>query len=200
MTTFFLIRHGMCEPVGHSLAGRAPGVSLNAIGHAQVDALVKRMAGIPLDAVYSSPLERARETAAPLAIAAGVEVELVEAVTEIDFGDWTGRTFAELAGDLLWVRFNSVRSMARVPHGELMLEVQARTITALEDMRRAHPDGACAVVSHGDVIRSAVAHFAGIPLDLFQRLEISPASVSVVRATHSEVSIRCVNETGVPMV
>jgi probable phosphoglycerate mutase len=193
VTTFLLVRHAMCDPVGRSLAGRAEGVHLNEVGRAQADRLATRLAGVALDAVYSSPRERALETAEPLARSLGLRPCAVEALDELDFGRWTSRTFRELDGDADWERFNHLRSVARIPGGEQMLEVQARVVAVMETMRRAHPEGRCAIVSHGDVIRGTVAHFAGIPLDLMKRLEIAPASVSVLRVTDVEVEIHGVN-------
>jgi probable phosphoglycerate mutase len=193
MTIYLLVRHGMCDPLGTSIAGRAAGVHLNALGRSQAQRLVQRLTAVPLDAVYSSPLERAVETAEPIAQRRGLELRLLDALGEIDFGTWTGSTLAHLAGDADWHRFNTLRSITRIPNGELMLEVQARALGALEAIRREHPEGRCAVVSHGDVIRGTIAHFAGIPLDLMQRLEIAPASVSVLRVTEKEVAIHGIN-------
>jgi probable phosphoglycerate mutase len=153
---------------------------------------------VTLDAVYSSPRERAVETAEPLAQYHGLRPCVVDALDDVDFGRWTGRTLHELDGEAQWARFNSLRSVARIPGGEQMLDVQARAISALETMRRAHPGGRCAVVSHADVIRGTVAHVAGIPLDLMWRLEIAPASLSVLRITEGDVGIHGVNLSDEP--
>jgi probable phosphomutase (TIGR03848 family) len=193
MITLLLVRHAMCDPVGRLLAGRAPGVHLNAEGRAQAERLAERLGGLELDGIYTSPLERALETAEPIARRTGCSVEPLAAFTELEFGAWTGCTLAELDGDPVWRRFNAQRSVARPPGGESMLEVQARAVAGLEALRRRHPDGRALVVSHGDVIRSVVAHLAGIPLDLFQRLEISPASVTVVELGEEQVLVRGVN-------
>jgi broad specificity phosphatase PhoE len=198
MTTFLLIRHAMCDPVGRSIAGRTHGIHLNDAGRAQAERLAARLAGVALDAVYSSPRERAIETAEPITRSRACRAVVVDALDEIDFGRWTGNTLRELDDDDEWARFNSLRSVARIPGGEQMLDVQARSLSALEVMRRAHPDGRCAVVSHGDVIRGTVAHFAGIPVDLMMRLEIAPASVSVLRITEREVGIHGVNLSDEP--
>jgi probable phosphomutase (TIGR03848 family) len=181
MTTIFLIRHGETDAVGKTLAGWLPGVHLNQAGIAQAERLAERLPAARIAAIYSSPLERAIETAQPLAGKLGIEPIRREALGEIRFGDWTGREIQELEGDPEWQRFNSFRSSTRAPGGELILEVQVRIVTELTELRRRHPDEAVAVVSHGDVIRAAVAHYAGIPLDLFQRFEISPGSVSILR-------------------
>jgi broad specificity phosphatase PhoE len=198
VTTFLLIRHAMCDPVGRSIAGRTRGIHLNDAGRAQAARLVERLAGVALDAVYSSPRERALETAEPLARDRRLRPCVADAFDEIDFGAWTGNTLADLEGAEEWVRFNRLRSIARIPGGEQMLEVQSRAVGALEAMRRAHPRGRCAVVSHGDVIRGTVGHFMGIPLDLMQRLDIAPASLSVLHITDGEVGIHGVNITDEP--
>lgn len=195
MTTFLLVRHALCDPVGQSIAGRSPGVHLNEAGRVQAARLAERLSEFPIEAVFSAPLERARETAAPLADRLGVSVRAIDALNEIDFGEWTGCALGELSGQPTWTRFNTLRSVTRVPGGESMLEVQARAVSAVEEIRRMVPEGQCAIVSHGDVIRSLVAHCAGIPLDLMLRLEISPASVSVLRITDHEISVRAVNVT-----
>ncbi|HKO15346.1 MAG TPA: histidine phosphatase family protein [Gemmatimonadaceae bacterium] len=195
MTTFLLVRHALCDPVGRSIAGRAAGVHLNEPGRAQAERLAARLAAVRVDAIFSAPLERARETAAPLARQLGLEVRVVDALGEIDFGEWTGCELPALSGQPPWTRFNTLRSIARIPAGESMLEVQARALAAVEDLRAALPEGQCVIVSHGDVIRGLIAHCAGIPLDLVLRLEISPASVSVIRITEHEISVRAVNVT-----
>lgn len=195
MTTFFLIRHGACDPVGKSLAGWMPGVHLNDTGRAQATRLAARLAHVPFDAICSSPLERARETAEPLADQRGLGVQVVEAFGEMRFGEWTGSTLSALAPQPLWRRFNTLRSIARAPGGETMLEVQARVLGELERLCELHADGVCAVFSHGDVIRATVAHYAGVPLDLFHRIEISPASVSVIRVREWGPEILHVNDT-----
>lgn len=149
-----------------------------------------------LTAVYSSPLERAMETAAPIALLAGLPVRTSEAFAEIQFGEWTGRTLDELSNISEWRRFNTQRSVMRIPGGELMLEVQARVLTEMETMRARHPDGYVAIVSHMDVIKAAIAHFAGIHLDLLFRFEIAPASVSVVEMNEYGPRIVSLNDMG----
>jgi probable phosphomutase (TIGR03848 family) len=181
MTTFLLIRHGTCDSVGRSIAGRAPGVHLNGAGRAQVAALADRLAALPIAAIYSSPLERACETAAPLAARHGKAVTILPELTELDFGEWTGRTLAELDTAEGWRAFNTFRSGTRIPSGELMTEVQARAVGALERLTQTHGDATVAIVTHGDVIRAVLTYFLGMPLDLLQRIEIDPAAVSIVR-------------------
>lgn len=197
MTVYFLIRHAATDMVGRAIAGWLPGIHLNPEGRAQAAALAERLAGVPLAAIYSSPLERAQETAAPLARLLRVGVETRERLGEIRFGDWTGRSFRDLADDPLWRRFNSDRGNTRAPGGELMLETQSRVVVELEWVRGRRPNEAVAVISHGDVIKAALAHYSGVHLDLFQRIEIAPASVSIVSVDESGPRILRVNDTGV---
>jgi probable phosphoglycerate mutase len=191
-----LIRHAHHDYIGRAIAGWLPGVSLSRQGRIEAAALADRLADARIVAIYSSPLERALETASPLAERLGLRIEIRPALGEVRFGDWTGRTMAELDADPAWQRFNNYRSGTRAPNGEWMLEAQARMTGELERIRRDHPNNAVAVVSHGDVIRAAVMHYAGIPLDLFQRIEIHPASVSVIELDENGPRILKLNETG----
>ena len=194
--TLFLIRHGQTDWIAKGVAGRLPGVHLNEEGHLQAGRLAARLKALPITAIYSSPLERTRETAAPLAEALGLEVRPCEEATELDFGGWQGARIPELDADPRWRAFNTLRSMTRAPGGELMPEVQTRIVAAIARIRDAHPGGVVALFSHGDVIRSAVAYFAGVPLDLFQRIEIRPASITSLRFNEWGVLILGVNDTG----
>jgi probable phosphoglycerate mutase len=194
--TLFLIRHGQTDWIAKGVAGRLPGVHLNDEGRLQAGRLAARLKALPITAVYSSPLERTRETAAPLAEALGLEVRPCDEAIELDFGGWQGARIPELDADPRWRAFNTLRSMTRAPDGELMPEVQTRIVAAIGRIRDAHRDGVVALFSHGDVIRSAVAYFAGVPLDLFQRIEIRPASITSLRFTEWGVLILGVNDTG----
>lgn len=195
-TTILLVRHGLNDYVGRALAGRSPGVHLNDEGRAQAARLAARLASLPIAAVYSSPLERAVETARPIAAARSLELRLSEAAMEIDFGEWTGRTIAELETDPLWKRFNTERSTTRAPGGELMAEAQERMVAAIEELRAAHPGTSIVLVSHADVIRAALAHYARVPLDAVGRFEIRPASVTALRLWDDWTLVLCVNENG----
>jgi probable phosphomutase (TIGR03848 family) len=182
MTTFLLIRHALCDPVGRSIAGRQPGVCLNAAGKRQAQRLAERLSGVSLAALYSSPLERAVETARYIGERQGLPVQTADGLNEIDFGEWTGRSLVELEPQPDWRRFNSFRSGSRIPGGENMPEVLGRVVREIDRLRQAYPDPATiiGIVSHGDVLRILLAHALGISLDLMQRLELSPASVSIV--------------------
>lgn len=200
MTRFLLVRHALVDASGTRLAGRIAGVHLNDQGRIQAQALAERLAGSPIAAVYSSPLERTIETAEPIASLLGLEAIAREDFLEIEFGAWTDRAIAGIAGQPEFRRFNSFRSCTPVPGGEFMLQAQARMIVGLDMLRVRHPRESVVVVSHGDMIKAAVAHYAGIPLDLFQRIEISPASISVVEIGDTDVRILAVNDTGGPAI
>lgn len=169
-----LIRHAHHDYIGKAIAGWLPGVSLSEFGRRQAAALPKRLDRAQISAIYSSPLERALETAAPLAAALGLEVEIRDGLREMNFGEFTGQTMVELDRTPVWHRFNLSRSNTRAPGGELMLETQARMVAELERIRYENHGGVAAVFSHGEAIRAAVMHYAGIPLDLYERIEIYP--------------------------
>jgi probable phosphoglycerate mutase len=194
MTTFLLVRHASCDPVGVALAGRAPGVSLNEEGRRQAARLAVALGERrDIAAVYSSPIERAWETARAIADALGLAVDVAPALTEIDFGAWTGKTFEMLDDDPAWRRFNSYRSGTRAPGGEHMLEVQARAVAEIARLGVRHEGRTVVIVTHGDVVRAIVAYYAGIPLDLLQRVEIDPASVSTLELTEDSARILQLN-------
>jgi probable phosphomutase (TIGR03848 family) len=192
-TNLLLIRHGLNDWVGKRLAGWIPGVHLNDQGHAQAAALARRLAEIPLAAIYSSPLERTMETAQPLAKAHGLPIQVREGLGEARCGDWTGRELKELKDEELWPVIQVYPGGARFPGGESLSEVQARMVVELDAIRDAHPGQTVAVVSHSDPIKLAVAHYAGLALDLFQRLTISPASVSAFAFTRFGPRLLCLN-------
>jgi probable phosphomutase (TIGR03848 family) len=181
MTTFLLIRHGMTDAVGKTITGRLPGVHLNEAGQKQADDLPSRLKRWKIDAIYSSPLERALETAAPAARKLGLKVMMSEALSEVDFGEWSGRSLVELDQLPEWRLYNTFRSGTRAPGGELATEVQTRMVEQLTRYSRQHPDQIVAVFSHADAIRIALVHFLGMPIDLMHRIEIRPASISAVR-------------------
>jgi probable phosphomutase (TIGR03848 family) len=192
-----LIRHGMNDwVVDKRLAGWTPEVHLNDEGQAQVTALVERLAEVPLAAIYSSPLERTMETAGPLAKAHGLEVQVRDDLGETHIGEWTGRSLESLKEEELWPVVQVYPSGARFPAGESMREVQARMVAEIDAIREAHPEQTVAVVSHSDPIKMAVAFYAGIPLDLFQRLAISPASVTAFTFTPFGPHLVCLNHAG----
>ncbi|HEV2557565.1 MAG TPA: histidine phosphatase family protein [Microvirga sp.] len=179
-TTFHLVRHAAHDRVGSVLCGRMPGVHLGEVGREQARRLARRFANENVASVQTSPLERARETAEPIAAATGAAVAVNEGILEIEFGEWTGRTFETLGGDARWAAWNGARAVNRPPGGEAMLEVQARVIAALEALRAAYPDRTLVVVSHADVIKAALLYHLGLPVDAYGRFDIDPASVSTL--------------------
>ncbi len=196
MTTFYLIRHAANDWLGNAIAGwTAGGVSLNTEGRGQAERLAGRLARRGIAHIYSSPLERARETAAPIAAALGLEVAVNEALGEVRFGDWSGKRLDVLERDRGWRLFNSYRSGTRPPGGELAVETQGRVVAELESLRARHPDETVAVVSHADTIRAALAYYLGIPIDLYQRMECLPASFSVLRLSDEGPVVASLNQT-----
>lgn len=198
MTTFLLIRHGTHSLLSRTLVGRTPGVSLSDEGRTQAEQLAERIvaAGISVGAIYSSPMERATETAEPLSRRLGLPVQITDEFNELDFGDWTGLDFDALHSRPEWQSFNSFRSGARIPNGELMLEAQVRAVVGLGKLHLRHGEQTVAVVSHGDVIRAVLNYYLGAPLDLFRRLEISPGSISTLALHSWGPQVLRVNDTG----
>ncbi|MFL5334601.1 MAG: histidine phosphatase family protein [Geminicoccaceae bacterium] len=174
MTSFYLVRHGAHVLQDQVLVGRSPGIELSDAGRRQVEALARYFRTIPLDVVRSGPLHRARTTADALT----AEVEVDDAMDEIDYGEWTGRDPAELGADPAWRAWNAQRGAARVPAGESMQEVQNRAVGAVQRLRRELRDAKVALVTHGDVLRAILVFYLGMPLDLLGRLTVDPGSVS----------------------
>ncbi|MBW3553467.1 MAG: histidine phosphatase family protein [Gemmatimonadetes bacterium] len=180
MTRLLLVRHAAADHVGRTLAGRTAGLHLNEAGIAQARRLAEVLARTPLAAVYTSPLERCRETAGVVAGRQGIEPRISEAFHEVDFGGWTGLSMRELEGRADWREWNEARSAARPPGGESMAEVVERALGGVADAAARHQRERVAVISHCDVIRPLLAHYLGFSIDRFFRLEIDPASVSAV--------------------
>jgi len=197
LTEFLLIRHAVNDFVKTGrLAGWTPDVHLNAEGRAQAAALGERLAQTPLDAAYSSPLERCVETAqAVLAHHPQLKLVLAEAIGEVRYGRWQGASLSELAKRKLWRVVQLNPSRARFPEGESLRAAQMRAVDALEQLAEQHPRQRVAVFSHSDVIKLILAHYLGMHIDLFQRIEISPASISIIRLGFLRPSIVQVNET-----
>jgi probable phosphoglycerate mutase len=197
LTLLLLIRHAVTDLTGKRLYGRSEGIGLSEAGREQAAALAGRVSEVPLDALYSSPLQRCLETARPISEASGVGVETLEGVLEIDYGEWTGRPFTSLRNTRLWKELHGATPSApRFPGGETLAEAQRRAVTAIDSVVQAHPKRIVAVVAHGDVIALVLAHYAGIHVDLFQRLEVSPASVTAIALGEGAPRIRRVNDTG----
>jgi broad specificity phosphatase PhoE len=195
MTCAFLVRHGANDLIGRAIAGRQPGVSLNVEGRAQAERLRRRFQHEAIRAIHCSPQDRARETAEPIADHLGLDIEIVPALDEIDFGEWTGLPLNELAERLDWRRWNAVRSNSRAPGGETMLEVQTRVVGHIEKLVQLGSNGSYLLVGHADPMKSALLYYLGAPIDFVRRLEISPASISAVELGGHEPRLLFINET-----
>jgi broad specificity phosphatase PhoE len=196
MAVILLIRHGETDQAGVRLSGRLPEVHLNSTGTRQAERLAAELALMEVEQIYSSPLERARETAAPSAQRLSLPVLVEDKFNEMDFGQWTGCSFAELAARPQWRQFNLLRSTTRIPGGELMAEVQIRMVAGLLEIAGRSPEAVIAVFSHCDPIRAALAFFTGMAIDFFQRLVISPGSISLVKLNEYETRVAVINHTG----
>ncbi|MGH2793226.1 MAG: MSMEG_4193 family putative phosphomutase [Actinomycetota bacterium] len=192
----FLIRHGLTSHTNERLSGWLPGISLTDEGRAQAATVAQRMRAVKLDAIYASPLERCMETARPLASSKKLRIRVRDGLGEVRYGDWEGKKLRTLAKTKLWRRVMASPSRARFPNGETIAETQARAVAAIEDIRERHPRGTVAVVTHADVIRVLVAYYAGIHLDLYQRLVIAPVSVSILWVGEGTPRVLAVNDTG----
>jgi probable phosphoglycerate mutase len=193
VTIFYLVRHGEPSVFGR-INGRLAGVGLSAKGCAEIGAVAERLAGEGIEAIYASPLDRTRETAEILASRLGLPVALRDDLIELDFGDWTGLTFDQVKTDKRWLPWQNCRSVAAIPGGESWRQVQDRAVGALFALRRAHPEGAVALASHGDVIRAVLLFALGMPLDLYARLEIGLGSTSTIRLEDDHIRVSAINE------
>jgi probable phosphomutase (TIGR03848 family) len=200
--TVILLRHAHSVSNGaHTLAGRTPGVDLDDRGREQVAALVGRVGTLPVRALVRSPLLRCERTLEPLAAALGLDPLVDERLTEVDYGEWTGRKIADLVKEPLWALVQTQPGAAVFPGGEGLAQVQARAVAAVrEHDRRLHDDHGADTLwlacTHGDVIKAVLADALGIHLDGFQRITVDPASMSVIRYTPMRPFVVHVNHTG----
>jgi len=195
-TLVLLVRHGQTTTTGTLLPGRAPGLHLADKGVEQVERVAARIAELDrVDAVYSSPLERTRETAAPIAKARSLKVTVERGLLECDFGEWTGKELKALSKLPEWSGVQRHPSGFRFPGGESFPEMQARMAGTLAKLRDRHPGETIVAVSHADPIKAAVAEAVGTPLDLFQRIVISPCSVTAIAFAMTGPAVLAVNST-----
>ncbi|MHB2027338.1 MAG: MSMEG_4193 family putative phosphomutase [Acidimicrobiales bacterium] len=197
-STVLLVRHGTTATTGSVLPGRAAGLHLSERGLEQASRLAQRVSELapkPV-AIYVSPLERTRETAAPLAKALRLRPVVERGLLECDFGDWTGKKLSLLAKRPEWRTVQYSPSAFRFPNGESFSEMQQRIWSTLERLAARHRNKTIVVVSHADPIKAAVTYAQGVPLDLFQRTVISPCSLSALRLGPSTPMVLCVNNTG----
>jgi probable phosphomutase (TIGR03848 family) len=216
-TTILLVRHGTTPTTGKELPGRAPGLHLSDDGRRQADDVAARILslarppapdgasangqgsarkGLPVAAVYASPLERTRETAAPIAAALGLDVRVDEGLVELDIGDWTGMELKAAMKRPEWATVQRYPSGFTFPGGESFQAMQTRVLAALDRMRAAHPGEAVVAVSHADPIRAVVAHAMGSHLDMFQRVVVSPCSLTAIVFGAAGPTVLTVNATG----
>ncbi len=200
MTTVLLVRHGLTAATGHTLSGWTPGIPLDERGTAQARALGARLAALPLDAIISSPLDRCQQTAAAIADADGrPPIQTDDRVGECHYGDWTGQELKVLAKDPLWKVVQAHPSAVRFPgpDGEAMLDMQHRAVTAVRDWNARLGDKATYLVcSHGDVIKALIADALGLHLDLSQRIQADPCSLTVIRYTSLRPFLLRMNDLG----
>ncbi|MDE3064145.1 MAG: histidine phosphatase family protein [Acidobacteriota bacterium] len=196
-TTILLVRHGATTTTGQVLPGRAPGLHLSERGRAQAEATASRLGELATKpaALYVSPLERARETAAPIARALRLRAVPDRGLLECDFGTWTGKRLSQLRRRAEWRAVQHSPSTFRFPEGESFEEMRLRVWGTLERLARRHRNRTVVVVSHADPIKAAVTHAQGVPLDLFQRTVVSTASVSAIAFTDASPVVLCVNAT-----
>ncbi|HSE41409.1 MAG TPA: histidine phosphatase family protein [Acidobacteriota bacterium] len=194
MTWFYLIRHGSHDWLEKGIAGWQPGIRLNDRGREEVKKLAEVLTEASVDFLYSSPLERTMETAEIIAERLKIlPVRVSEAIGEVHYGDWTGLTFEEIRSSKEWSAYNKYRSGARIPNGEFAINVQQRMVSELLSLRDAHPDKKIAVVGHGDPLRLAILHFLGMPIDFIWRIELSPASVSLLESEKDYGRVKFLN-------
>jgi broad specificity phosphatase PhoE len=199
MTFFYLVRHAHHDLLGRVLVGRTPGIGLSARGLGEAAALADTLAPLLLDRVLSSAQQRAWQTALPLAERRGLEVESASDLNEIDFGEWTGQTFADLAGDPRWQHFNEHRAGATSPGGESMDALEQRIVCFVARLAAEAPDARLALVSHGDVIRTLLLHAIGLSLDKIHMIDVAPSSVSVLLVEPKGRAVLAVNScVGLP--
>ena len=197
MTTLLLVRHGLTAMTGPVLAGWTPGIHLNDRGREQATALAERLREVPLAAIVASPLERCQETAAAIVTGRDIAVTTDDRLGECKYGDWTGQELKKLAKDPLWKVVQAHPSAAAFPNGEALRDTQARAVDAIREHNAALGDDATwMAVSHGDVIKSVVADALGVHLDMFQRIQIDPCSLTVIHYTTLRPFVVRMNDVG----
>src|SRR3954454_18638413 len=198
MALLYLLRHGTHNLGGGVLAGRMPGVGLTERGRAEIAAAAESLAGEgagkTIAGLYASPLQRTRESAEIVSERLGLPIEFRDDLIELDFGEWTGTTFDAIRDDPRWRPWSQHRSLSRIPGGETMRAVQFRTVEAILEIGESYRDAACVIVSHGDVIRSALVFALGMPLDFYGRIEVALGSLSTIRIDDGGIRVVSINE------
>jgi probable phosphoglycerate mutase len=194
MNRFYLIRHALTDTAGKYLSGRAVGIFLNEEGNGQAKRLANSLINLQISEIYTSPLDRTVQTAEIIAKTLNLACIISEDFQEIDFGNWTNSSIKDLENDKLFRQFNLFRTGTRIPNGELIIEAQLRIINGIEKLNQKYQGKNIVIVSHADLIRLAIGYYAGIPIDLLQRIEISPASLSSVDLFEDNVRIFEINK------
>lgn len=193
MTTLIFVRHGESAAFDY-IAGRTD-VLLSEKGRKEAEATAAVLSKIKIDKLIASPIRRTMETAGYISKAANLEIEQMPDFMEIEFGDWTGKTFAELKNEKQWNQWNTFRSGSIVPNGESMLNVQNRVIAGVRKVMDKYPDKTVTIVSHGDPIRCVVLYYLGMPLDMVLRIKINTASISIIKISETGAWLHCYNYT-----
>jgi len=200
VTLVLVVRHGLTAATGTALSGRTPGIPLDDRGRAQAAALAARLARVKLDAIVSSPLERCAQTAAAIAAQRdGMAVQTDDRLIEVGYGDWTGRSLRKLSREPLWRVVQAHPSAVTFPgpEGETLPDIQRRAVAAIRDWNtRLGPDAVYLVCSHADVIKAILADSLGLHLDMYQRIQVDPCSLSVIRYTPMRPFVERMNDTG----
>jgi broad specificity phosphatase PhoE len=195
MTTLYFVRHGDTG-VRNRISGRSLGIHLSELGREQARRAAQQFTGIPISGLFSSPLERARETAEAIGNEAKISVQVIPELSEVQYGDWTGKSFDELANDVQWQGFNTLRSATQIPGGEHLLEVQSRVVLWAEKIRREHPQEHIVAVSHQDPIKAALMYYLGLHADMYARFQIDLASISALRVGSEHTYLLTLNHIG----
>ena len=193
MTIFYLVRHGVTSHTGRRLSGRMPDIHLTDAGRSEAEGAANSLANVRLKAIYSSPIDRCLATAKIIAKRHGLPVRTRKDLSEVEYGSWTNKSLKSLARTKLWSSVQRWPSGTRFPDGESFVEIQTRGVAVLEDLRIRHPQDKVCVVSHGDVIRLIMAHYMGLHLDLFQRIQVAPASISVLGISDAGPTVLTLN-------
>lgn len=198
MSRFLLIRHATTTAMKETLYGRRAGYDLSEAGQMEAAALAKGLANIRLDALISSPQARAQQTATAIKESKDLRVQTLEQFDEVDYGEWTGARFSDLNRDPAWIAFNSLRSINRAPGGESLRDVQYRAATGIQELQAQLPSQTVAIVTHADVVRAILTYLLGIPLDLYRRIDIDPASISAIELGTGMPRIQGINTRRIP--
>lgn len=195
MTTIYLVRHGAHDRLNRFLDGRRPGVHLNDLGRRQAAYAAERLVNRGIEAIHSSPLDRTVETATIIAERLGLPVETQQALEELDFGDWSGKTIEELKPREDWRRWNEARAISPTPAGDTMRAAQNRGLDFIDGLRRTRPDGRFALVGHSDPLKAILFFYLGLSLDKLLRIAVSPGSLSRIEIDGWGATVTGLNDT-----